>query len=453
MLGLGLTKFAPEAVYVTCIAVFFLTIFYRPQVGLYFVTFLIPLQNVRDKLIPFTFGQNMMDFLILGIVISLFLHSKKNKNPLPIDRSMVYPSLLLIVGTYSALWVGYFKLGQKMPISFDSEQLILWKNFIELPFLYFITLATVRDRKQVFILIAIMTCTVLLMDFYFYDNARWLDFSHYADDLRDKSGNTFNYLGPNETAGFLAEFTLFLIGLLIMQKKKLWKFLLAGIIAFNFYCVLYYFSRGAYVAVLGGLLFLGLVKEWKIILILVVLLIGWRMVLPGSVVERIEMTESDKGLDASSESRIDMWSTALGTIKSNPFTGIGFGNTRYLGIASGRGNVRNSLHDGYLSVLVEQGVMGLAIILYIFWSGIKRGWRLFKRTDDRDIEGLGLGFAAMITASLIGNLFGTHWFYFDVMGYFWIIFALVMRSSEMSAYEHAARLEASPAGRLSESRV
>lgn len=452
MLGLGLTKFAPEAVYVMCIAVFFLTIFYRPQVGLYFVTFLIPLQNLREKLIPFTFGQNMMDFLILGIVISLFLQSNKKKNPLPIDRSMVYPSLLLILGTYSALWIGYFKLGQKMPVTFDSEQLILWKNFIELPFLYFITLATVRDRKQVFIIIAIMTFTVLLMDFYFYDNARWLDYTHYADDLRDKGGNTFFYLGPNETAGFLAEYTMFLIGVFILLRNKFWKLLVAGVIAFNLYCVMYYFSRGAYVAVLGGLLFLGVVKEWKILLILAVLLVGWRAVLPGSVVERIEMTESGEGLDSSSESRIDMWMEALGSIRNNPVTGIGFGNTRYLGIKSARG-VRSSIHNGYIAVLLEQGAMGLIIILYIFHIAFKKSWGLFKKSADGGFRGAGLGFAAMIVASLIGNLFGTHWFYFDVMGYFWIIFALVMRSSEMSTYEQATRLEASPAGHLSQSRL
>jgi len=455
MLGLGLTKFAPEFVYVFCIAVFFLTIFYKPQVGLYLVTFLLPLQNLRDKLIPFTLGQNMMDILIIGIVISLFVHAKKNTNSVPIDRSMVFPSLLLIVGTYSSLWVGYMKLGLPMPISMDSAQLVEWKNFIELPFLYFITLSTVRDKKQVMTIIWIMMITLLLMDFYFYDNSRFLDYTHFSEDVRSKGGSTFSYLGPNEIASFLAEITVFLLAVFLAKKWHLAKLAILGLIIFNSYCILYYFSRGAYLAMLGGLVFLGLTKDWKLLALILLLFVSWQVVLPTSVVERIEMTESDSGLDHSSESRIAMWTKAFDSVKSNPITGIGFGATRYLGIkndSTGHG-VRNSVHNGYLTVLVEQGIAGLLIMFYIFYMAARKGWALFKGSKDRELRGIGLGLVTMTIASLINNLTGSKWFFFDVMGYFWIIFALSMRAYEMSLVEKAAPAEAAAVGQLSQYRV
>ena len=86
------------------------------------------------------------------------------------------------------------------------------------------------------------------------------------------------------------------------------------------------------------------------------------------------------------------------------------------------------LHDGYLEVLTELGAIGLLIYLIIFANGIAAGWRLYKIAPEPFFKALGLGFVAGVLASLAANITGNNWHYFNVAGFFWVIFALVVRS-------------------------
>jgi len=265
-----------------------------------------------------------------------------------------------------------------------------------------------------------------------------MDFSHYSKDLRGSSGSTLNTYGPNEVASFLAEFGIFLIALFSVRKWDIYKALIAVVIGYTFYAVLFYYSRGAYMATAAGLLFLGLTRNRLILVLMVVLAIGWTVVLPQSVVERIAMTEGGGGLDRSSQSRIDMWKKGLSSVKTNPVTGIGFGSTQFLGIANRSGTgfaTRHSLHNGYLQVLVEEGIVGLSILLYIMYSAAKTGWLLFKKSDDKWLKGLGLGMTAVVITSMVNNLTGSKWLYFDIMGFFWLMFALTTKSVVMVSEE------------------
>jgi len=41
----------------------------------------------------------------------------------------------------------------------------------------------------------------------------------------------------------------------------------------------------------------------------------------------------------------------------------------------------------------------------------------------------------MIIANLVGNLTGDKWSYFNAMGYFWILFGLVVKANEIVTVE------------------
>jgi len=56
------------------------------------------------------------------------------------------------------------------------------------------------------------------------------------------------------------------------------------------YCMLYTFSRGAYIAFIAGLALSPWLRRKKFLL-LIVFFIFWRSLVPVSVVERIEMTK------------------------------------------------------------------------------------------------------------------------------------------------------------------
>ncbi|MEC4685150.1 MAG: O-antigen ligase family protein [Nitrospirota bacterium] len=430
MLGLGLTKYIPLFAYIICVVCFILTIFYKTEIGLYLVTLLIPLQNLMDKLQVFPFGKDIMDIFMLAFLSIIIISKKENS----LDDKFVNRAIMLLIFTsYSALWVGSFKFGLPYPISVNDEQFVAWKNFIMLPLLYFVTLNIVENKKQIMILIWIMVIALILMDVNFYQNTKWFTYEHFSEDKR-AVGSTFTYLGPNEIAAFYAQITVFLIGFFLCDNVKVRRMLFLIVVVFNFHCLLYLFSRGGYLSAVVGLIFLGVFKKRLLLVFLILLMFSWTVLLPQSVVERIEMTRTDEGLDQSSQSRIEMWSQALRSVALNPLTGIGFDNTQYLGIRSAKG-IRKSVHNGYLKVLVEQGFIGLGIFLIVFYTAMKKGWSLFRQSDDLQMKGLGLGFVAMIVANLVGNLTGDKWSYFNAMGYFWILFGLVVKANQISLAE------------------
>ncbi len=423
-MGFGLSGYIPFVAYCVIVASLFLTLVSTPRVGIYMITLLLPMQNLLMKLIVYPLGKDLLDILFVCTALAFYIHRKKIPTLRKSRTNLVI--FLLIPLTYTSLWVGSLKLGFAMPISFDSPQLIQWKNFIMMPILYFMALKTVEDKKEIVLLTLIMAFTILILDVHYYNNTKWLSHEHFSWSKRT-AGTTFDMLGPNEIAAFYTVTAMFLLGLGLCEKVFYRKVLFLGTACFNFYPILYLYSRGAYAAAVAGLLFFGLVKKRLILVILIAVFFSWQTVLPQSVVERISMTDSGGEIDTSSLSRIELWGEAIREIKVNPVTGIGFGGTSALGFKTSDGRSRKDVHNGYVEILLEQGIIGILILLGILFYALRDGWLLFRRSDDDFLRGLGLGLMGMTIATVVGNFFGDRWTYLSIMGYFWIIYAMVVR--------------------------
>src|SRR5207244_4505092 len=199
---------------------------------------------------------------------------------------------------------------------------------------------------------------------------------------------------------------VFLLGLYAFDKKKLSKLAILAMCAFGGYCLMYTFSRGAYIAFLVGLGFLGVVKQRKWLLVMLVGLIGWQVFLPNSVQERITMTYTEEGeLESSAQTRVQLWEDAMQLFHQNPILGTGFNTYSYLG----RTEKYRDTHNYYLKVLVETGIVGLSVFLWLLWRMFRLGFRLFQTAEDPFLRSLGLGFAVMMVCAVAVNLFGDRW--------------------------------------------
>src|SRR5207245_9012855 len=97
------------------------------------------------------------------------------------------------------------------------------------------------------------------------------------------------------------------------------------------YCLMYTFSRGAYIAFLVGLGFLGVVKQRKWLLVMLVGLIGWQVFLPNSVQERMTMTYTEEGeLGSSAQTRVQLWEDAMKLFHQHPILGTDLHPYSYL---------------------------------------------------------------------------------------------------------------------------
>jgi len=417
-MGLGLTQYAPSVIYVSVFIAAFLTVFYKTEIGLYFLIPLIPFENLWIKLWTRPLGTNLIDILIIALLIGWFLRRHEpflEKNPFN------WPIILLLLITLSSFFIG----GVDLSFSDSHSVLARWKNFMIMPVLFLITINNVRSNRQIKILIALMAFSMFTNAFYFRSTFMWVKTVHFISRNRV---TTYVDLGPNEMASFVAQGTMLLAGIWLVYKHKLARILIGIIIAANMYVILYSFSRGAYMAVFISSVFLGVVKDRRILIVLVFLLIGWHQVLPISVVERIEMTTNEQSeLDHSSQVRVDVWKEGLSAFVKNPL-GTGFDSYQTLGFGD---TGKRDAHNMFVKMLVELGVQGLTIFLLLYWVTVKSGWRLYRSSKNDFSRGLGLGLIACVIVNMVTNLFGQNWLLFTVTSYYWIFAALVVRSTIM----------------------
>ncbi|MHB9154961.1 MAG: O-antigen ligase family protein, partial [Endomicrobiales bacterium] len=322
--------------------------------------------------------------------------------------------------TFFSLWQGAHTLGEPFTFSASNVRAQTWKNYMLLPLLYLITVNNIRSVRQMKWLLVIMFLALVPMDFY---TARQI---HFTPGLasRDKLVGTFVFLGPNQLAAFYVQTLLLLLGIFIVHRDRIYRLAAAGLMGAGLFITLFLYSRGAYIALLAGLLAISLIKKRILILPLLAVLFTWEAVLPATVVDRIKETQTAQGqLDTSSQHRLDLWKESLKLFASSPLTGIGFDVIYQQGLI---GTFKDT-HNIYVKVLAEQGIMGIVLFMLLLLSALKSGFQLYVSDTDTFLKGLGLGFTSSVIATMTANVFGDRWTFLQVSAYFWVCLALVVR--------------------------
>jgi putative inorganic carbon (HCO3(-)) transporter len=417
--GIGLSKYGPLLLYVGAIVSFLLSIFWKPQIGFYYLVPLLPMQTVRYWLHVYPLGEKVVDIMLLGILIGLFFHAER---PIflssPLNKRLVFYMVL----TYLALWQGALYLGGDLPISVMDPRFSDWKNFAEMMCLFFVAAAVIRTTKQMGIVVVLMCLSVLVVNRSYHGTMQDRDFSHYSDSIRD--AGALGYAGENGMGAFQAEFAVFLIGLSACIKKPTVKLALWGIAFTSLYCLLLTFSRAGYLGLMAGLLVLGVVKARKWLVLLVLILVTWQSFVPVAVTQRVLMTyQPGQELDSSSEERITIWQDALQVFHEDPVFGTGFDTYQFMG----RVGPYRDTHNYYVKVLLETGVVGLAVFLSLLAAAGKISWRVFRQSRDPLLSGLGCAFFAMLMCAVVVNFFGDRWTYLQVNGFLWVLLGFMAR--------------------------
>jgi O-antigen ligase len=404
-----------------------LTVFKRIEFGIFFIIPFIPHQNILDRLVQFPLGKDINDIIFIAMLIKWVIDKRKADEKLFVKTPLNLPILIFFIWTFLEIYWGAHYFGAPMPFKLTDPRIIYWKNLIRIPLFYLIIVNNIKKTNQMKLIILLMILAILLLDRSFYSIARWRDLSHYNDNERIEG--VLYALGGNELAVFLACYVIVLVAL-FSYNRNLWiKLFLSGPIALSYWCITFLFSRSGYLAAVAGWMVVGLFKNRVIAVFIVALALFWQTLLPNAVRERIEMTKTKQGYDASAQSRFVMWETGQEMIMSNPVLGSGIGAAQFLnttakGITS---RTWKSFHNSYIQQTVETGFVGLGIYLWIFFVMIKVGWLLYRFGENEFHKGLGLGSMACVVASMAGNIAGSYWNYLQMVGYMYTLAALGMR--------------------------
>jgi putative inorganic carbon (hco3(-)) transporter len=306
---------------------------------------------------------------------------------------------------------------------------VTWKDYMLIPFLFVATGLVVEDRKAVRTVILITAISLLFIDRSCLLESLSRTWTNFDEDKR--GGGPLGY-GSNQTAAYLAQFAMFFWGLAQFIKRKKYKLFCYGLVALTIFATMYTFSRGAYGAILVSVFILGALKDRKLLVVGVVFLLTWQAVVPPAVRERVNMTQNANGqLEASANERVKLWRAAEDSILSNPVFGTGFATYQ---MTSHVDNLRDT-HNWYVKVVVETGIVGLVIVLFMFQQMLALAYRLFKRAEDPLYRGFGLGLFLAICACIVANFFGDRWTYLEITGPLWVLVGAAVCATHMPEYK------------------
>jgi len=429
MFGLGLEKLLPEAIYTAGVLAVLLSLFWRPSVGLLYLIPLLPAQTLRYRILDFPLGGSVIGIVMLSVIVGLAVRGKLR----PPGVGLTVVLAVYAVYTLISLFWGALYLGVSLPISPSDHRFGEWMDYMWMPWLLVLCMSAFQTRLEFWLALGLMAFAAFGMNFNLRDTLSHRDMSTYSEGLAE--AGAMGMAGTNGLAAFEAQFGILLLVFFARVRNLALKLVLGGLIGLTVYCLMFSFSRGGYTAFIAGCLFLGVIRYRAWLLVAVVAGMFWTSWAPTAVRERIEMTtgSSTGGFDDSSETRLSLWSDALSMAAQHPIIGTGYYTYAYMNrMKAGAGHTYQDTHNYFVKVILETGIVGLGIFLFLFWRIHAAGFSLYRKAGDDELFAcLGLGLAAWTVCSAVANLFGDRWTFLQVNAYMWILAGMACRAHQM----------------------
>lgn len=420
-MGTGLGHYIPLVAYLGFWVMILVSLTGRPILGLYYMLPFLPYRTMRDHFLDYPLGNNVLTILVLAVLLGALLQSKR------LPKTKLYLTWAVIgVYLYFSMWLGTALGNAPAPLWLHDVNFVTWKDYMLIPLIFAAAGLVIEDRKQIRTVLLITAIAIVFIDRSFLLETMSRSWNTFDEDKRGGGPLSF---GSNQTAAFLAQFGMFFWGLTLFVKRKKWKILGYALVATTIFATMYTFSRAAYLAILCAVFVLGLLKDRKMLLVLAAFLFTWQAVVPTAVEQRVNMTENSNGqLEASAQERVDLWQNAWRNIQRSPIVGTGFATFQ---LGEHIDNLKDT-HNWYVKVMVETGIVGLALVLTMLTQIVLLGFRLFRRATDPLYRGLGLGLVVAMSSCLVANFFGDRWTYLEITGLLWVLVAATARALQLT---------------------
>ncbi|MBD3296781.1 MAG: hypothetical protein GF392_05380 [Candidatus Omnitrophica bacterium] len=354
--------------------------------------------------------------LLLILVSLTWLAKMALKKELPFLRRS---PLNAPIGLYTAiLFISTFKgvlTGGVMPLKGTFYVLKLLEYFI----LYFIVTNHITKPREVRLFFTVLLVTALIVGL--YCNAT---IGHV-----DRISAPFEGEGePNTLGGYLL-FVMSVIGGIILYDRKKRGYLLAGLL-FLIPTFIFTLSRASYLGLLPVLITFAVLSRKKSVITSVLGILLAAMLLfafgPQKLRDRVidafrpERQQNFKrvgilSLGPSPAARVESWKNVLvKRFPGKPFLGYGVTGAGFL-------------DSQYFLVLVETGVIGLGIFLWLMWRVWEAGLRSFKTVDRPFYKGLTIGYLAGFVGLLVHAIGSNTFIIIRIAEPFWFFTAIIVK--------------------------
>lgn len=203
------------------------------------------------------------------------------------------------------------------------------------------------------------------------------------------------------------------------DKKYFIKFLFLTIILF--FCLLFTYSRGAWLGFLLSILFASFFLKRRFFIFLVLLFLVFFIFNP-MLKERFYFTFSNTG----DSGRFSLWKTAFLMIKDNPFLGKGIGTFMDYSHIYNKELGYQYAHNSYIQIAAETGIFSLLFFILFIFSIIYTNIKIFIKNKDVLI----LSISSAIFGYCVHSFFDTQFYGLQTAMLFWIILGLGSKIKE-----------------------
>lgn len=318
----------------------------------------------------------------------------------PLDKPIVI--LMFLMGLANLFSVHKYT-------SFWSSILLL--NYVAV---YYLIIHTVRTRSQlrqlIYVIIGVATFLAVfgLFKKFGYNPFPWWYYPEITQNV-DRLASTFG--NANHLAGYMEMSIPLVLGLFLTGLKRGEFLFMVGITFLLFLSLMLSLSRGGWIGMLVGLLFMAAVlrfetnfKKKKLMVALAggTFVVVLAVLTSTSTVERVLALEEKQGLQA----RIMVWEGAVEMIKDHLLVGTGPGTfpiiySQYQ--PPGLERRYFMAHNDYLQMVSELGIPLILVIIWMVVAFYKNGFRKLYYTS-RLVRGTTLGAMAGITAILFHSI-------------------------------------------------
>jgi O-antigen ligase len=341
-----------------------------------------------------------------GLYLSWFIRSQAKKT------SEASPSLHINLPLLLYLVITAVSVGVAQDVSLSLFEVTL---LLEASLVYFYVANNVRSRQDVVYVVSLLMIACLLvslanivLQFTGMPSTIWgapTQIQIEADPRQSfmRVGGTIG--SPNFAAAYFSISLACAASILFANLGRGLKWLAIAVLGFGGIALIFTFSRGGWVAAALAVSLICLVgyrqRGFSLKVPIALILILGLLCLPFQNVISARLLQDDKG---SAQSRIPLMKLALRIVEDNPLLGVGANNftvvmDRYL-TSDFREGWLFAVHNKYLLVLAETGIVGLLAFLAFLLDALRKGWQCWVCRDPL-LSPLALGFTAAIAAHML----------------------------------------------------
>lgn len=297
---------------------------------------------------------------------------------------------------------------------------------------YFILVNTIKNRQQLYLMIALLVLSTTLISLYgLYQlktvgatSEAWIDTTLF-EDIKARVGSTFE--NPNVLGEYLVLIIPIAIAMLWGQKRWISRLVTLGLIAIMLACLVYTYSRGAYVALMLTFAVFAVFRDKRFVILGIIGLMMLPFVLPPSVINRF--TSIGNLSDSSSYYRISVLLGSWKIVQDYWPSGIGLGLEPFKLIYpkySLNAAYAHHSHNIYIQLLIETGIAGFVVFLAMMVVYYKATLTGFYKTKDRFVSTFMIAVASGMTGYLAQGMVENIWYNNKVLLTFWVMLAFGM---------------------------